>query len=71
MKGKVWYVGYIIADSDGRAQDTTLRSNRRDSWGAFLRSQNSRKNRERWKRRGFRCVFVVTAESVNSIDTRE
>ena len=60
---KAFGMGYIIADSDGRLQLHTLRSNRAESWQAF--GAKERKEREVWKSRGFRCVFVIVEQSAN------
>ena len=60
---KAFGMGYIIADSDGHLQLHTLRSNRSESWRAL--GVKDRKDRELWKSRGFRCVFVIIEQSAD------
>jgi hypothetical protein len=58
---KIFGLGYVIADVDGRIQLHTLRSNRPESWRAF--GAKDRNEREVLKRRGYRCVFVRVEET--------
>jgi hypothetical protein len=60
---KAFGMGYIIADHDGRLQLHTLRSNRSESWREL--GANDRKQRDFWKTRGFRCVFVIVDQSAD------
>ena len=60
---KAFGMGYIIADAEGRLQLHTLRSNRAESWQAF--GAKDRREREIWKSRGFRSVFVIVEQSAD------
>lgn len=57
--GRVYELGYIIFDGDGRAQLHTMRANRAESWKAFFGRKMDRAERESWRARGFRCVFAT------------
>lgn len=61
--GRKFDMGYIVFDSDGRMQVQTLAGNRAASWGKFLGRSRTRKEREYWKSRGFRCHFVIVEQS--------
>lgn len=51
--------GYLIFDSEGRAQLQTFRSNRSECWAAFVGIEDERRRSnaiKTWKRLGFRCL---------------
>ena len=62
--GRKFDMGYIIFDKDGRMQTQTLAGNPATAWFKFFgRRQATRKEREQWRARGFRCHFVTVQQS--------
>ena len=57
MQEKAFGMGYVIIDAQGRIQYHTLRTNRAECWQAF--GVTAKLERDKWKRRGFRCEFVT------------
>lgn len=55
---KVETVAHIIADSDGRPQLHSLRSNPAKAWEALFGRTMLPAEREAWKRKGFRVIMV-------------
>lgn len=66
--GRMFDMGYIIFDTNSSfAQLHTLAANRAKAWHAMFGRRLSRKEREEWQAKGFRCVFVIVEQSSTKV----